>query len=137
MRIAVSIGLEVEQLLQPVQAEMSFSVFDTVDDGRGERLFVRLALEDFSSIVRNSPFFCPSRQTRTKACWSAAGFQSGSKRTSRFAPMRLMPQPPVLLLRRNTNSSPSEPLNFATSFVRFVLFIVPSSLKAPWLGGGE
>ena len=49
MRIAVSIGLEVEQLLQPVQAEMSFYVFDdAVDDGRGERLFVRLALENFS-----------------------------------------------------------------------------------------
>ena len=67
MRIAVSIGLEVEQLLQPVQAEISFYVFDAVDDGRGERLFVRLALEDFlfdsprdNEVVDETVLFLPA-----------------------------------------------------------------------------
>lgn len=37
-------------------------------------------------------------------CLSFAGFQSGSKSTNRFPPIRLRPQPPALLLRRNANS---------------------------------
>ena len=37
---------------------------------------------------------------RARACWSLAGFQSGSKRMSRLAPIRLMPQPPALDERR-------------------------------------
>ena len=40
-------------------------------------------------------FFCPSLQTRAAACLSLAGFQSPSKRTRRFAPIRLRPQPPA------------------------------------------
>lgn len=38
-------------------------------------------------------------------CLSLAGFQSGSKRTSRFPPIKLRPHPPALLLKRNANSS--------------------------------
>jgi len=38
-------------------------------------------------------------------CLSLAGFQSGSNKTSRLAPIKFNPQPPALLLKRNANSS--------------------------------
>lgn len=43
--------------------------------------------------------------TKAITCLSLAGFQSGSNKTSRFPPIKLRPQPPALLLKRNANSS--------------------------------
>eukprot|EP00953_Heterococcus_sp_UTEX-ZZ885_P040581 20732-Heterococcus_DN1.PRE.1 len=40
-------------------------------------------------------FFWPSRHTLAAACLSTAGFQSGSKSTSLFPPIRFSPQPPA------------------------------------------
>lgn len=48
---------------------------------------------------------CTKHLTYTLTCLSLAGFQSGSNKTSRFPPIKLRPQPPALLLKRNTNSS--------------------------------
>jgi hypothetical protein len=44
-----------------------------------------------------------------------------------------MPHPPALLLRRKINSLPSGLLNWSTSFCRFVMVIVPSRRKKPYL----
>ena len=49
-------------------------------------------------------FFCPSLHTRAMAWSSLAGFQSGSNITRRFAPIRLRPHPPALLLSMKINS---------------------------------
>ena len=51
-------------------------------------------------------FFCPSRQHRAAACLSLAGFQSGSKRMRRFAPMIFKPHPPALLDSRKMKCPP-------------------------------
>jgi hypothetical protein len=57
----------------------------------------------------------------------------GSNRIRRFAPMRLIPHPPALLLSRKINSFPLGSLNWSTSFWRFVMLMVPSSRKHPYL----
>lgn len=55
----------------------------------------------------------------------------GSKRMSRFAPMRFRPQPPALLLKRKTNSAPLGSLNLSTSFCRLLTAIEPSRRREP------
>lgn len=47
--------------------------------------------------------------------------------------MRLMPHPPALLLNKKINSLPFGSLNWSTSFCRFVIVIVPSKRKNPYL----
>ena len=59
-------------------------------------------------------------------CLSLAGFQSGSKSTSRDAPTRLRPHPPALLLSRNANWCFIGSLNSSTSFWRFPVPVEPS-----------
>lgn len=90
-------------------------------------------------------FFCPSRHTLANACMSDAGFQSiwsapldrpapnspGSKRINRFAPIKLIPHPPALELRRKIRSLPCGSLNLSTSFCRFEEVIAPSSRQKP------
>jgi hypothetical protein len=51
----------------------------------------------------------------------------------RFAPIRLIPQPPALELRRKTNSLLSGSLKRATTFDRLLTFMVPSSRTQPYL----
>ena len=95
--------------------------------GRGCEITIGLGKKE----ANPHSFFCPSRQTRASACWSAAGFQSvrtksvrvrlrktscigglpGSKRIRRLAPIRLIPHPPALLLNKKTNSLPFGSLN--------------------------
>ena len=53
----------------------------------------------------------------------------GSNSTRRFAPMRLIPQPPALLDSKKTNSFPSGSLNWSTSFWRFLILVLPSRRK--------
>ena len=59
------------------------------------------------------------RLTKAITCLSLAGFQSGSNKTSRFPPIKLRPQPPALLLKRNANSS--------YKMLQLQLFIIISS----------
>ena len=59
----------------------------------------------------------------------------GSNRINRLAPIKLIPQPPALLLSKKMNSFPSGLLNWSTSFCRLLIVIVPSSLKNPYLTG--
>jgi hypothetical protein len=59
---------------------------------------------------------------------------TGSKRINRLAPIKLIPHPPALELRRNTNSLPSGSLNLDTIFDRLLTFIVPSNRTQPYLG---
>mmetsp|Transcript_19270 Transcript_19270/g.65098 ORF Transcript_19270/g.65098 Transcript_19270/m.65098 type:complete len:429 (-) Transcript_19270:553-1839(-) len=72
-------------------------------------------------------FFCPSRQTRAMACSSVAGFQSGSTTTKWLAPTRLMPAPPALAERRNTNAAlPPPRLKPSTMPRRSLVGVAPS-----------
>mmetsp|Transcript_35919 Transcript_35919/g.116900 ORF Transcript_35919/g.116900 Transcript_35919/m.116900 type:complete len:361 (-) Transcript_35919:517-1599(-) len=73
----------------------------------------------------------PSRKTRPAACLSVAGFQSGSKRTSRLAEVRLKPVPPALVERRNAVSRECGALNRLTSSCRFSFGTLPSMRTEP------
>lgn len=68
---------------------------------------------------------------------SSRAFRSpGSNRIRRLAPMRLMPHPPALLLRRKTNFEDSGSLNSSTILPRLAVCIEPSSRSTPQLIDG-
>lgn len=67
-----------------------------------------------------------SRLMTNSSVWGAIAHQSGSNRTRRLPPMRLMPQPPALEDSRNINC-PGSWLNCATILARFFSVVVPSS----------
>lgn len=127
----------------------------TIDDAGREGLFVRLSLKDFFFdcaccdeavdetifLLTVSPDSCKCLlicggipvYNQSVSAFQLEGRRPGSKRMRRFAPMRLIPQPPAFELNKKTNSGPSGSLNRSTNFCRLLTFIVPSSRRHPYL----
>src|SRR3984885_3333073 len=71
---------------------------------------------------RQDSSLSPSQPKATRDVLSAKN-PPGSNSIRRFAPMRLIPHPPALLLSKKTNSLPSGSLNWSTNFCLFVMLI--------------
>mmetsp|Transcript_7893 Transcript_7893/g.29093 ORF Transcript_7893/g.29093 Transcript_7893/m.29093 type:complete len:201 (+) Transcript_7893:1226-1828(+) len=66
------------------------------------------------------------RHARSRACASVEGFQSGSKSSTRLAPVKFTPKPPTFVVSRNTNTPRSSSLNSSISVMRDAIDVLPS-----------
>lgn len=138
---------------------MTLDVFFFVDDARTQSVLVGLSLKDlfFDCSSRNesvneanlllaitpyaSKCLAIIRGVPEYIMQKPVKYQSGSKRTSLFAPTRFNPHPPALEDSKKTNSLDSGSLNFSTSAIERLaraytpcllgIDRVPSSLRLP------